>query len=79
MNKIAAADGISLVTDSHAESGWTWHLHAESQETLEKIRSRAWDTVILQVSETFGSIFVIYKFFEAFIIIHHQFKLYYEV
>ena len=55
MNKIAAADGINLVTDSHAESGWTWHLHAESQETLEKIRSRAWDTVILQVSETFGA------------------------
>ena len=50
VTRIAAADGINLVTDSHAESSWTWHLHAESQETREKIRSRPWDTVILQVS-----------------------------
>ena len=45
---LASADGFSLHTESHAESSWTWKLHASSDETLSKIRSRKWDTVVLQ-------------------------------
>jgi len=34
--------------DEHTEGGWTWEDHANSELTLNKIASRAWDVVILQ-------------------------------
>jgi len=52
VERLAAADGINLDWDSHAQSSWTWKLHATSQETLDKIRSKQWDTVILQEQST---------------------------
>ena len=48
VSQLAAADGRSLEYDSHAESSWTWKLHASSEETLSKISQRKWDVVVLQ-------------------------------
>ena len=31
------------------QGGWSWEKHWNSNETLEKIGSRAWDVVVLQV------------------------------
>jgi len=48
VSQLAVADGRPLVYDSHAESSWTWKLHASSEETLSKINQQKWDVVILQ-------------------------------
>jgi len=47
---LSIADGVDndLHYDQHTESGWTWEQHANSEITLDKIASRAWDIVILQ-------------------------------
>ena len=50
--QLAAADGLSLLQDVHAESSWNWELHSKSAESLAKIRSRAWDVVVLQEQST---------------------------
>jgi len=50
--KVAKADGIEMEYDSHTEGGWTWELHANSQETLDKIYSQPWDVVIMQEYST---------------------------
>ena len=52
VSQLAAADGVSLFHDVHAESSWSWELHSKSAETLGKIRSRAWDVVVLQEQST---------------------------
>jgi len=51
---LSIADGIprDLHYDQHTEGGWTWELHADSEITLNKIASRAWDVVILQEYST---------------------------
>ena len=51
-SQLAAADGRSLIYDVHAESSWTWKLHSKSEETLAKIQSRQWDSVVLQEQST---------------------------
>jgi len=48
VGRLAEAAGEELVFDSHTEGGWTWELHSTSQETLNKIKSKKWDVVILQ-------------------------------
>ena len=52
VSQLAAADGRSLIYDVHAESSWTWKLHSQSAETLAKIQSRRWDSVVLQEQST---------------------------
>ena len=52
VSQLAAADGRSLIYDVHAESSWTWELHSSSAETLAKIQSRQWDSVVLQEQST---------------------------
>ena len=52
VSQLAEAAGLPLVWDSHAESSWTWRLHAASQETLDKIAGRVWDAVVLQEQST---------------------------
>ena len=52
VSQLAAADGLSLLHDVHAESSWSWELHSSSAETLAKIRSRQWDVVVLQEQST---------------------------
>ena len=48
VSNLASADGIPIHWDSHTEGGWTWEMHASSEETMAKIRERQWDVVILQ-------------------------------
>merc|ERR1711892_8821 len=48
VSKLASSDGRSLDYASHAESSWTWEMHASSEETLTKIRQKKWDVVVLQ-------------------------------
>jgi len=47
---LSIADKVDndLHYDEHTEGGWTWEDHANSELTLNKIASRAWDVVILQ-------------------------------
>ena len=46
--RLAAAQGKSILYSNHTESSWSWKTHAESQLTMELIRSQAWDVVVLQ-------------------------------
>jgi len=45
---IADNEPLDLHYDQHTEPGWSWEDHANSELTLNKISSRAWDIVILQ-------------------------------
>ena len=40
---------VYLVGGIVPQGGWSWEKHWNSNETLEKIGSRAWDVVVLQV------------------------------
>ena len=46
--RIAAAQGKSILYSNHTESSWSWKSHAESELTMELIRSQPWDVVVLQ-------------------------------
>ena len=46
--RLAAAQGKSILYSNHTESSWSWQTHAESQLTMELIRSQPWDVVVLQ-------------------------------
>ena len=48
VSKLAVADSRVIAYDTHAEPSWTWELHASSEETLSKIKSKRWDIVVLQ-------------------------------
>jgi len=52
VSKLAEAAGETIEFDSHLEGGWSWEKHWNSNETLEKIGSRAWDVVVLQEYST---------------------------
>ena len=52
VTQLAAADGLTVLHDVHAESSWSWELHSSSAETLAKIRARQWDVVVLQEQST---------------------------
>ena len=52
VGEIAQQTGHDYSYDSHLEGGWSWERHAQSQETLDKIRSDQWDVVILQEYST---------------------------
>ena len=52
VGQIAELSGYEYYQDSHLEGGWSWERHAQSQETLDKIRSDQWDVVILQEYST---------------------------
>ena len=52
MGQIANLSGYEYYQDSHLEGGWSWERHAQSQETLDKIKSDKWDVVILQEYST---------------------------
>ncbi len=45
---MARAGGHSVRADMVAHGGWTLLDHAQSSETIEKIRSSKWDYVVLQ-------------------------------
>jgi hypothetical protein len=47
-NKLARSGGHPVQVEVAAEGGWTLADHAASSATLEKIRSRKWDYVVLQ-------------------------------
>jgi hypothetical protein len=46
--KLAASHGKRVRVDQVTHSGWTLARHADSRETLGKIRSGRWDIVVLQ-------------------------------
>ena len=46
--RLATAQGKSILYSNHTESSWSWKSHAESQLTMELIRSQPWDVVVLQ-------------------------------
>ncbi|XP_023343766.1 uncharacterized protein LOC111713177 isoform X2 [Eurytemora carolleeae] len=48
VSKLAAAENLDFEYDSHTEGGWTWEMHSQSQETLDKIKLKQWDVVVLQ-------------------------------
>ena len=50
--EMAASDGRAYEYDSHLEGGWSWEKHAASEVTMDKIRSRQWDVVVLQEYST---------------------------
>ena len=52
VGQIANQTGREYIYDSHLEGGWTWEKHAQSQVTLDKIRSDQWDVVVLQEYST---------------------------
>ena len=52
VGQIANMSGYEYYQDSHLEGGWSWERHAQSQETLDKIKSDQWDVVILQEYST---------------------------
>ena len=52
VGQIANLSGYEYYQDSHLEGGWSWERHAQSQETLDKIKSDQWDVVILQEYST---------------------------
>jgi len=52
VSKLAEAAGEAIEFDSHLEGGWSWEKHWNSNETLDKIGSRAWDVVVLQEYST---------------------------
>jgi len=45
---LAAAGGYGIETDQYLPGGYTFEQHARDEKTLEKIRQRKWDVVILQ-------------------------------
>jgi len=52
VSKLAQAAGEGYEFDSHLEGGWSWEKHWNSNETLQKIGSKAWDVVVLQEYST---------------------------
>ena len=48
MTQLAAAEGRTILHKNHTEGGWTWKSHARSEVTMELIKSRVWDVVVLQ-------------------------------
>ena len=48
VTRLAAAQGKSILYSNHTESSWSWKSHAESELTMELIRSQPWDVVVLQ-------------------------------
>jgi len=48
VQSLAQNDGKSIQYDSHTNGGWTWGKHAASATTINKIKSKPWDVVILQ-------------------------------
>merc|ERR1712156_654465 len=52
VSKLAEAAGEGYEFDSHLEGGWSWEKHWNSNETLQKIGSKAWDVVVLQEYST---------------------------
>ncbi|MCE1254111.1 MAG: hypothetical protein LWX83_11255 [Anaerolineae bacterium] len=48
LSQLACSAGHKLATDMAAEGGWTLAEHAASDKTLEKIKQKKWDRVVLQ-------------------------------
>ncbi len=48
VRQMAAAAGHDLYVESYAPGGYTFQQHSSDATTLSKIRSRAWDVVVLQ-------------------------------
>lgn len=46
--KLAASNGRKIHVEQVTNGGWTLAQHAENPPTLEKIRSRRWDVVVIQ-------------------------------
>ena len=52
VGQIANLSGYEYYQGSHLEGGWSWEKHAQSQATLDMIKSDQWDVVILQEYST---------------------------
>jgi len=48
VEQLAANDGKTIRYDQHTNGGWTWGKHAASATTINKIKSKKWDVVVLQ-------------------------------
>jgi len=48
VQQLAANDGKTITYDSHTNGGWTLQDHAKSSTSINKIKSRRWDVVVLQ-------------------------------
>ncbi|NJM36918.1 MAG: SGNH/GDSL hydrolase family protein [Akkermansiaceae bacterium] len=51
-SRLAKSQGKSVFVDQSIHNGWTLGRHAESEQTLQKIRERKWDIVVLQEQST---------------------------
>ncbi len=51
-SRLVKLQGKSVFVDQSTHNGWTLSRHAGSRQTLEKIRERPWDIVVLQEQST---------------------------
>ena len=77
VNDMAESTGIDLVAEMHAPGGTNFMYHAESEQTLAKINSKAWNFVVLQAQSqepSFGDAQVADEVFPYAEILSNQIK-----